>query len=235
MLCLKEWNLDNFMYRYLWNPVKWAGKKMDFFTVNRVLYFFIPAYLLGLFCVYRKDLISPQLQAYLPLFFSLIGLIMVLKSFAERKHAQLSWLLIIMTHFWVALAIAFNELFQFSQVHLYLSGIALSGVLGFICLRRLKFHEGNIDLDQFHGHSHKHPKIALIFLLACLGVSGFPITPTFIGEDLILTHIHEDQVILAFVISLIFIIDGLSIIRVYARVFLGPHAKSVYEMAYRSS
>ena len=235
MLCLKEWNLDSFMYHYLWNPVKWAGKKMDFFTVNRVLYFFIPAYLIGLFCAYHKDLISPQLQPYLPLLFSLIGLIMVLKSFAERKHAQLSWLLIIMSHFWVALAIAFNELFQFDEVHLYLSGIALSGVLGFICLRRLKFHEGNIDLDQFHGHSYKHAKIALIFLLACLGVSGFPITPTFIGEDLILTHIHADQAALAFIISLIFIIDGLSIIRIYARVFLGPNVKSIYEMAYRSS
>ncbi len=235
MLCLKEWNLDSFMYHYLWNPLKWAGKKMDFFTVNRVLYFFIPAYLIGLFSVYNKDLIFPQLQPYLPLLFSSIGLIMVLKSFAERRHARLSWLLIIMSHFWVALAIAFNELFQFDHVHLYLSGIAASGVLGFVCLRRLKFHEGNIDLDQFHGHSYKHPKIALVFLLACLGVSGFPITPTFIGEDLILTHIHAEQGLLAFVIALIFIIDGLSIIRIYARVFLGPHVKSFYEMAYRSS
>jgi NADH:ubiquinone oxidoreductase subunit 4 (subunit M) len=64
---------------------------------------------------------------------------------------------------------------------------------------------------------------------------GFPITPTFIGEDLIFTHIHEDQVALATIVALSFIIDGLAIIRIYARVFLGPHVKSVYEMAYRSS
>jgi NADH-quinone oxidoreductase subunit L len=74
-----------------------------------------------------------------------------------------------------------------------------------------------------------------VFLLACLGVSGFPITPSFVGEDLIFTHIHEDQPVLATIVSLSFIIDGLSIIRVYARVFLGPHVKSIYEMAYRSS
>jgi formate hydrogenlyase subunit 3/multisubunit Na+/H+ antiporter MnhD subunit len=72
-------------------------------------------------------------------------------------------------------------------------------------------------------------------LLACLGLSGFPITPTFIGEDLIFSHIHEDQALLALFISLSFIIDGLAIIRIYARVFLGPHVKSIYEMAYRSS
>jgi NADH-quinone oxidoreductase subunit L len=64
---------------------------------------------------------------------------------------------------------------------------------------------------------------------------GFPITPTFIGEDLIFTHIHEDQVVLATFVALSFIIDGLAIIRIFARVFLGPHVRSVYEMAYRSS
>ena len=38
MLCIKEFNLDSIMYRYLWNPLKWAGKKLDFFNINRVLY-----------------------------------------------------------------------------------------------------------------------------------------------------------------------------------------------------
>ena len=235
ILCMKEWNLDSFMYRFLWNPLKFVGKKLDFLTVNKVLMIFIPAYLVGLFCVYHKELISPDLQHYLPFLFAFIGLMMVLKSFAERKNIHLSWTLIIMSHFWIALAIAFNEFFKFDQVHLYLSGIAISGILGFLCLHRLKTLETYIDLDQFHGHSYKHPKIAFVFLLACLGVSGFPITPTFIGEDVIFSHIHEDQALLAFFISLSFIIDGLAIIRIYARVFLGPHVKSVYEMAYRSS
>ena len=147
----------------------------------------------------------------------------------------MSWLLIVMTHFWIALAVAFNEHFKFDQVHIYLSGIAVSGIIGFLCIRSLRAHEGSIDLDQFHGHSYKHPKFALVFLLCCLGVSGFPITPTFVGEDLIFTHIHEDQPFLAFIVALCFIIDGLAIIRMYARIFLGPHVKSIYEMAYRSS
>jgi NADH-quinone oxidoreductase subunit L len=235
VLCLKEFNLDSFMYRYLWNPLKWLGKKLDFLTVKGVLLVFIPVYLIGLFCVYHQDMISRQVEEYLPILFSAIGLVMVLKSFTERKNIHLSWTLLIMSHFWIALAVAFNELFQFAQVHLYLSGISVAGVLGFLCLHRLKVMETSIDLDQFHGHAYKHPKLALVFLLACLGVSGFPITPTFVGEDLIFTHIHEDQPLLACFVALIFIIDGLAIIRIYARVFLGPHAKSAYEMAYRSS
>jgi NADH-quinone oxidoreductase subunit L len=68
-----------------------------------------------------------------------------------------------------------------------------------------------------------------------LGVTGFPITPTFIGEDLIYSHIHEHQIVLACLVSLSFILDGLAIIRIYGRVFLGPHLKTYHEIAYRSS
>ena len=235
MLCIKEFNLDSIMYRYLWNPLKWAGKKLDFFNINRVLIVFIPVYLVGLFSVYNKELISQRVQEYLPVVFAMIGLLMVVKSFAERKQARLSWLLIIMNHFWVALAISFNESFTFDQVHIYLSGIALSGILGFACLQWLRKQEGSIDLDQFHGHSYRRPRLAVAFFLCCLAASGFPITPTFVGEDLMFIHIHEDQVFFALIVSLSFIIDGLSIIRIYARVFLGPHVKSQFDMAYRSS
>jgi NADH:ubiquinone oxidoreductase subunit 5 (subunit L)/multisubunit Na+/H+ antiporter MnhA subunit len=235
ILCLKEWNLDSFMYQYLWNPIKKAGQYFNFLTFNRVFMLLVPIYLVGLFFTYNKDLVTDNIEHYLPIVFSLIGLICVLKAFTERQHARVSWLLVIMNHFWIALAISFNENFTFNQVHLYLIGVAVSGIIGFGALRRLRLLEGSIDLDQFHGHSYKHPKIAMMFLLACLGATGFPITPTFIGEDLIFSHIHQDQFLLAFFVSLSFVVDGLAIIRIYARVFLGPHSKSVYDMAYRSS
>jgi len=235
ILCIKEWNLDSFMYRFLWNPLKMIGNKLNFLTFNISLIIFIPAYVIGLFCVYHKDLLPADVQAYLPFTFSFIGLVMVLKSFTERQKSRMSWLLVIMNHFWVALAISFNEQFGFDHVHLYLSGVVVAGILGYLCLNRLKMLEGNIGLGQFHGHAYKHPKIAMVFLLCCLGLSGFPITPTFIGEDLIFSHIHENQVTLASFTALSLIIDGLAIIRIYARVFLGPHAKSIDEMAYRSS
>lgn len=235
ILCLKEWNLDSFMYHYLWNPIKKAGQYFNFLTFNRVFMFLVPLYLVGMFFTYNKNLVTDNLEHYLPIVFSLIGLICVLKAFTERQHARVSWLLVIMNHFWIALAISFNENFTFNEVHLYLIGVAVSGIIGFTALRRLHFLEGSIDLDQFHGHSYKHPKIGMVFLLACLGATGFPITPTFIGEDLIFSHIHQDQLLLAFFVSLSFVVDGLAIIRIYARVFLGPHSKSVYDMAYRSS
>jgi formate hydrogenlyase subunit 3/multisubunit Na+/H+ antiporter MnhD subunit len=81
----------------------------------------------------------------------------------------------------------------------------------------------------------EHPRIALAFLIACLGIAGFPITPTFLGEDLIFSHIHPDQFILAALVALSFVLNGLALIRIYARVFLGPHVKTYHEVAYRSA
>jgi NADH-quinone oxidoreductase subunit L len=235
ILCVKEWNLDSFMYRFLWNPLKMTGRALDFLTLKRVIIFFVPAYLIGLFTLFNEQSIPVQIYQYLPLLFSFIGLVMVLKSFTERMYVRMSWMLVVMNHFWVALAITFNEHFTLNHTLLYLSGITVSGALGLACLYKLRWEEGGFHLDQFHGYSYKYPKLAFVFLLACLGLTGFPITPTFVGEDLIFSHIHEDQILLATFTSLSFIIDGLAVIRIFARVFMGPHAKSAYEMAYRSS
>lgn len=235
ILCLNEWNLDSLMYKVLWNPLKQIGAKLNFLNLNRVVLFFIPAYLIGLLSLLNKSLIPINIQPYLPILFALLGLIMVLKSFTERRKTQMSWVMVAMNHFWVALSVSFNEQYKLDEVVWYLSGVVIASAIGYWCLSRLKGFEQNIDLNRFHGHSYKHPKIAFVFLLACLGVSGFPISPTFIGEDLIFSHIHEDQIVLASFTALSLIVDGLAIIRIYARVFLGPHAKSPYEMAYRSS
>lgn len=235
VLSLKEWNLDSMMYQYLWNPMKTFGKKFDFLTLKSSIYIFIPAYFVGIVLYIYKEYLPAGYQDYLPIVFSIIGLVSVMKAFVERKHARLGWFLVILNHFWVALAISFNENFSFYEILIYLSGIIVFGIIGIAALQRLKKLEGNVNLVQFHGHVYEHPKIALLFFISCLGVTGFPITPTFIGEDLIYSHIHEHQIVLACLVSLSFILDGLAIIRIYGRVFLGPHLKTYHEIAYRSS
>jgi len=235
LLSLKEWNLDLFMSRFLWNPLKSAGRKLNFLTLKSLFLFFVPAYIIGVVCLYTKAHIPEEIHEHLPVLFALIGLMMVLKAFSETKNVTMSWILIMMNHFWVALAVSFNEDFKYSQVHYYLSGIVVAGILGLFFLRRIKSFEHHLDLSRFHGHVYEHPKIALLFFIACLGLTGFPISPTFVGEDLIFSHIHENQYILAIIVSMSFIIDGLALVRIYGRVFLGPHIKTYHETPYKSS
>lgn len=44
MLSLKEWNLDSIMYRYLWNPLKNLGKRLDAISIHRSTAFFVIVY-----------------------------------------------------------------------------------------------------------------------------------------------------------------------------------------------
>lgn len=235
LLSIKEFNLDSFMNYLVWKPLKSLGRRLDFLTVKRLWMLFIPIYFFSIvFLIIHRDG-SNETHAYLPSIFALIGLLSILKSFSERKSPLISWLLLIMNHFWIALAISFNEKFEMNEIMVYLSGVILSGAVGYWGIHKLKSIESTLDLNQFHGHAFEHPKFAFVFLLACLGLAGFPITPTFIGLDLIFSHIHENQVVLAFAAASSYVLAGISLIRLYSRLFLGPHVKTYHESAYKSS
>ena len=225
ILCLKEWNLDSLMYKYLWNPSKKIGGRLNFLTFQNIYFISIPILIIGIAFDLNQEFISPGIVEYLPVFFAFIGLSCVFKAFTERNSVRLSWSLVILNHCFIALAISFNE--HFDNIHhlWYLSGVIVSGIIGYLCIQRLRKLEKWISLDQFYGHSFEHPKITFLFLIACLGLAGFPITPSFIGEDLIFSHIHENQILLALFTALSFVLNGLAVIRIYARIFLGPNAK----------
>ncbi|MDO9551143.1 proton-conducting transporter membrane subunit [Rhodonellum sp.] len=236
VLSLKEWNLDNFMNHWVFSPIKKIGRKLDFLTPKNLLLYFLPIYALGLFLYFNQEYIYPPIRDFLPIFFAFLGMMLVFKAFSERIYPRLAWMLIIANHFWIALAVSFNETFDSNQTWIYLSGVVVSGFIGYLALENLlKKERPYFDLNQYYGHVYEHPKLSLIFLIAALGLMGFPISPTFIGVDLIFSHIHEDQFLLAFFDSVSFIIGGIALIRIYARLFLGPHVKNYHEKALKSS
>lgn len=236
VLALREWNMERLLNKLVFSPLKKTGRRIRFVNGRNVFFFFVPAYLAGLALLYAGDVLPVWLRQHIPEFFSLLGILLVLRSFSERRNPFLAWLLVLMNHFWVALAVSFNEYFDRSQVFIYLSGIVSGGILGGICLYLLYRSEKKyFDLNRYYGHVYEHRRLSLVFLLAVLGLVGFPLTPTFVGEDLIFSHIHETQPVLAFFNALGFIFGGISLIRMYARLFLGPHVKTYHETSYRSS
>jgi NADH-quinone oxidoreductase subunit L len=235
ILALKEFNLEGFLNMVLWRPLKIIGKSLDFLNIKRIYFLFIPIYLMG-FITYKFKLHLPyQLTNMLPELFAFIGLVFVFKSFSERKSPFLAWILIVMNHFWIALAIVFNDKVSVSEIAYYLAGIIVAGIIGYIDLLQLQKLERRILINQYLGHVYEHPKFAFFFLLATLGITGFPITTTFIGEDLIFSHIDSNQLFLAFFVASSFVVSGIAGIRIYARLFLGPHVKTYHELPYRSS
>lgn len=235
LLCLKEFHLDSFMYVVLWNPMKWVGRKLNFLSGKTGFAFVVLSYLIGALLIYNRESIPEGVVEYLPALFAFIGLIMVLKSFTERRDIQLSWVLVVMNHLWVALAVSFYEEVTDLELAIYLSGVLLSGLVGYICLHKLRTLEHTIDWNDFQGHAYEYPGLALVFFLSCLGMMAFPITPAFLGVDLIFTHIDTGQVDFALILALSFIVVGLSVVRMYSRIFLGPHVKAYHDVSGRNS
>ncbi|GAB4017170.1 hypothetical protein GCM10028773_12520 [Spirosoma koreense] len=235
VLSLQEWNLSALTYQLPHRLINWLGQHLSFLSPNRVMALGLPLYSIGLLGAYHQESLPYSLKHYLAIFFALIGFLFVVRSFTKRKNVWLSWLLVVMNPLWIALAVAYNESFAFSQVHLYLSGVVVAGLAGYGCLHWLDSRRGSLQLSQYSGYAYPYPRLAFGFLLCCLGVAGFPITPTFVGEDLLFSHIHPHQATLAILVTLSFILNGLSTIRLYARIFLGPWPDTPYGTANRSS
>jgi len=236
MLSVKEWNLDRLLHLGLWNPFKWVGNRFSFLSHKMSALLLGVLLAAGFYIDVNPQSVPDNVYKYLPIIFSMVGLLMVLRSFAERKGVRTAWILIIGGQLFITLSLAlFNEDFGHNYMLIYLSGSATSCVVGLVCLNKVKKIEANVDLNGYHGHHYEHPILAFVFLISCLGVVGFPFTPTFIGIDLLFSHIHKQEVALIIFTALSFVFIELAVLRIYSRIFLGPHTKAYHPIAYRSS
>ena len=235
LLSVKEWNLEKVNYHLFWKPLKTVGRKLKFIPLWAWCTLFLVAFGWGVVAEIQFSE-SKEPSNFLPtLLFSILGILMVMRSFSESKKPILAWILVLFNHILLALAIGFNEHFSLTHQIWYLSGIVPAGIFGIFLLNYLRKKVGSITLKDYQGWSNPFPKLAFLFLFTGLVMTGFPISPTFIGEDLIFSHIHPNQWWLASIVSVGFILDGLAILRIYSRVFLGVYSKGQQAKPYQNS
>jgi NADH-quinone oxidoreductase subunit L len=236
VLSVKEWNLDFMLQRYLWTPFKWAGKAFGFISAKISVVLLILIFTCGVYLNIFPERISPSVFKSLPVVFSFLGLIIILKAFSEKGSAMKAWLFVIMGQLFITLTVALlSDNFGGLQVLIYLSGSMFFAVVGVICLQKIKSIDNNINLDIWHGYSFEQPRIGFVFLISCLGFAGLPFTPTFIGIDILFSNIHTHDPIVIILTALSFVFMEISVLRIYSRIFLGQHKKASHAMAYRSS
>ena len=228
LMAIKEWNLDVVIFKIIFKPLKQLRFFLGFLHLKSIIWFLLPLYVAGFYVAYTEADFLSNAKDYLAIFSGLLALAMVIKAYNERSSSRLAWLLLVFAHFFIDLAVTFNDHLDLKEAGIYLSGVAVSGIIGYWMLYRVRaFENHGIGLNSFHGLVKNYPISGFVFLLTCLGLTGFPITTTFFGEDLILTHIQEDQYLLATLVSFTFIILGIAVIRIYTRVFLGHFTKNI--------
>ena len=235
ILGIKEWNIDRFLYRYLWSPFKWIGRKFKFLetTAGKALVILALAIL-----PYIITTAAPLASGRDVL--SLIGmtaaLILILYSFSSRGSAATAWVYLLIAHLFILSAIIANtDLVQSEQITMYASGVVIAAVAGYICLQKIYKIDQDISLNQFHGYVYEQRGTAIVFLLSAVAMLGFPITAAFIGIDVLFTFIDAGQIGLITLTALCFLFLELAAIRIYCRIFLGLDKKLSHPVAFRSS
>jgi NADH:ubiquinone oxidoreductase subunit 5 (subunit L)/multisubunit Na+/H+ antiporter MnhA subunit len=234
LIGLNEWKLDQLLYKVFWNPVKRIGNPLTRFEPKPAVHVALAMLPIPLFFLSFFVHLTGILHRLIPVVIAGVALFLVIRTFSERKNPLLAWVMLSFSHLWVLLAITFNDRFYIWDATLYLSGVIVSGIAGYIILYTLSKKE-TFDLNNFYGLALRQKNTAFWYLICSLGLMGFPVTTTFLGEDLLFTHIEENQFLLAALISFTFILTGISLMRMYARVFLGPTKGTETPMARRSS
>ncbi|HEY6502579.1 MAG TPA: proton-conducting transporter membrane subunit [Chitinophagaceae bacterium] len=236
VLGIKEWNLDSMMFTYLWSPFKWIGKQLQFLQSKVFIGVLTVMGLAFLVLGYTGQNIGSSLQSALPLILMSIALAVVLFAFSFRQSALKAWIYLLTTHLFIVAAVLFNTShINPVEILFYISGVLLAFFLGYYCLQKIKAIDNDISLNRFHGYVYEQETTGFLFLLAAIGMLGFPITAAFIGIDVLFTYVHSDQAALIILMALCLIFIELSAFRILLRVFFGPHKKLDHPVAFRSS
>lgn len=235
-LSIREWNLDGLLFKYLWSPFKWIGRQLQFLQSTPVI---IVLWLVGILSVvgsfYHSSFEIPGAKN-LPVVFLIIALALILYSFASRQSALKAWNVLLLAHIYIIAGIGFNTLHIAPvEIIFYGTGVAAAFVLGYFCLQKIHAIDQDIRLNKFHGYVYEQKNTGFLFLLSAIGMLGFPITVAFIGIDVLFTYINSNQVAAIALLALCFIFMELAAIRIYLRIFLGPHKKLDHPVAFRSS
>jgi NADH-quinone oxidoreductase subunit L len=236
MLGIKEWNLDTIMFTYLWSPFKWIGKKLQFLQSTIFIGVFAVAGVGLLILGYTNKESIPSMNGALPIILMSIALVVILFAFSYRKSALKAWIYLITAHLFIIAAVLFNAPHvNLIEVVFYASGVLLAFLLGYYCLQKIKRIDNDISLNQFHGYVYEQNTTGFLFLVAAMGMLGFPITAAFVGIDVLFTYINSNQILSIALMGLCLIFIELSAFRILLRIFFGPHKKLNHPVAFKSS
>jgi NADH-quinone oxidoreductase subunit L len=236
MLSIKEWNFDKLMYTYLWWPFKWIGKKLKVLQSPAAMGLLLLAGAAAVVADFTVPGLAERAGQYVSDIIAVIALCLILFSFAHRGSALQAWISLLTAHVFIMAAIVINtEQINPEEMIYYGTGIVAAFAAGCYCLIKIKRIDPDIALNRYHGYVYEHKTTAFIFLVAVIGLLGFPVTAAFIGVDVMFTYVGSSQAVLIAILALCFIFIELASIRIFCRIFLGPSKKLNHPVAFRSS
>jgi formate hydrogenlyase subunit 3/multisubunit Na+/H+ antiporter MnhD subunit len=215
---LQEGNLELLVRSILWTPLKRVGA-----IINNTNLWLKLVYSFGSFAVVGLIImVSGSTTKFFALPVSIFMVLASLSAFSQKHSPYSVWNAIGLSSSLAGLAIWFLNPAALFDVVIFASGIIPAWALGMIVLAKLLKNENFAESPfTYRAFSETQPKLSLLLFLSFLGLVGFPISPAFLGEDLLLSHASSHDPWFALPITIAFVINGIAAARVFQRLCMG--------------
>jgi NADH-quinone oxidoreductase subunit L len=215
---LQECNLEWLVRSLLWEPLKKVGTVM-----NAVSPWIKAATALGIFGIFMSvaeaDLMHHK---YLVIPASISMVLATLSGFSQKHSPFRTWNDIALSYFFACVAVWFMVNSAWDDAVLFLTGIIPAWLLGIAALSLLLKSENYKNSPfAYRAMAETKPKLSLLLFISFLGLAGFPITPAFVGEDLLLYHASSRHPWFAALIAFSFVVNGIAAARIFVRLCMG--------------
>jgi NADH-quinone oxidoreductase subunit L len=230
VLGIKEWNMNTAVSHYVWKPLKSIGRIVAFLDSTRAqaaaLVLFLA--LAALATVASAPLVISTIAA-------VISIVFYVRAYTTKNTARTCWNLILLGHLFGALFLALASMGNWAYLVMYGTGVLVAFIIGHVCLRYLEAKGESSALRDYHGSIYAFARLGNLFFIVSLLFMAFPISPSFLAQDILVSSIPEAHAFQIVLFCLSYLLVGVSTIRLYTKVFFGPHKTSHHEIAYRSS
>lgn len=234
ILGIKEWNMNTAVSHYLWQPLKSVGRAFAFLdklpaqAVSGALF-------LAVAIITASVTLSIDSKLTISTAAAVISIIFYLRAYATKNSAATCWNLLLLGHLFGALFLGLASAGGQKYLVMYGMGVAAAFIAGHTCLWYLRMRGEPLTLDSYHGSIYAFKELGHVFFIICLLFMAFPISPSFLAQDILLSLIPGSHVLQIMLFCLAYLIMGVSIMRLYTKVFFGPYRTGYHEIAYKSS
>lgn len=215
---LQEGNLELLVRAVLWTPLKRIGRYINAMKPWLKLLNGVGVFIL----IWLTILAGGINNKYLAIPIAILMVLASLSAFSQ-KHSPFSvWNAIGLSSILAGVAVWFLNPAAWFDVVIFASGIIPAWILGIVVLAKLLKNDNFAESPfAYRAMAETQPKLSLLLFLSFLGLVGFPISPAFLGEDLLLSHASNHAPWFALPITIAFVINGIAAARVFQRLCMG--------------
>jgi len=218
VLSLQEFNLELAVRKWLWDSFRTMGSKVARMSHLLIWIAFGLTLTIGLFFYFRTS----HFLIFLAITLLLAMFICSLLGFTLKRYPGTTWNCIGASNTLAGIAAGLVGDGSWGYVLLFLSGIIPFWALGRMVIRWMdRTHSFSEKPFMYRAMDERHPLAALLFFLCFLGMVGFPLWPSFIGQDLILYHVSSEHAWMAPLVTLSLVLNGISASGTYMRLCAG--------------